>query len=122
MRNPFLRPIHIGQYVIRELNLTLIPSYARLAQVPVQSLIGDKIDLPLWKLHGALAASLSVCRIQLESVLCSLAFAALVNIFNSSSFSRTGTILPLAWPFGNFGLPIFLAFGMAFLLPVITHD
>jgi len=47
------------------------------------------------------AASLNVWRIQLDSVLCSLAFDALVNNFNSSSFNRTGTIFTFACPFGS---------------------
>ena len=33
---------------------------------------------------------------------------------------RTGTISPLAWPFGSFGLPIFLAFGICLRLPDIA--
>jgi hypothetical protein len=70
---------------------------------------------PLVQRRGGLAfyfcaASLSVCLIQLDSVSCSLAFAALVNSFNSSSFRRTGTIFPLACPFGSFGRPAFLVF------------
>ena len=68
------------------------------------------------------AASRNVWRIQLDSVLCTLALAALVNSFNSSSVNRTGTIFPLACPFGSLGRPIFLGFFCAMLLPVLSDD
>lgn len=39
-----------------------------------------------------------------------LAFAAASNAFRSSAVKRTGTIRPLACPFGSFGRPTFLVF------------
>ena len=57
-------------------------------------------------------AFLSVSRIHSDK-LCLLAFAAFVNALRSSSFSRMGTILPFAWPFGSRGLPTLLVFFFA---------
>jgi hypothetical protein len=54
-------------------------------------------------------ASCNVLRIHPESD-CLLDFAAAEMAFKSSALKRTGTMRPLASPFGNLGLPTFLDF------------
>jgi len=61
-------------------------------------------DLNWTRLSQFLEAASTVRRIHSERVR-SLLFAALVNCSASALVSRMGTILPLASPFGSFGLP-----------------
>jgi hypothetical protein len=57
-------------------------------------------------------AAFNVPRIHSDTVWL-LALAAAATAFKRSAVKRTGTILPLAWPFGSFGRPIFLGlFGL----------
>lgn len=68
----------------------------------------------------ACVASLSVLLIHSE-IFWSLALAAAAMRLTSSALKRTGTIRPLASPFGNFGRPIFglVCFAM---FPEFLHD
>src|SRR5437773_5074885 len=67
-----------------------------------------------------LIAALSVLRTQSER-LCLLAFAILDSALKSCELNRTGTIFPLAVPFGRRGRPTFLAF-FRFGIPEFLND
>ena len=76
-----------------------------------------------WSLAGSvligsfqeLSLALTVLRIHSDKT-CPLALAATSMAFKSSVVKRTGTMRPLAWPFGSLGRPGFLVFGNLSLL------
>lgn len=70
--------------------------------------------------HARCAASISVWRIQPESVFCSLVFIAFANSFSSASVKRTGTIRPLTSPFASLGRPRFLV--LFFSFTIVLYD
>ena len=52
---------------------------------------------------------------------CPFALAAFSTRRSNSGLNRTGTMCAFAWPFGIFGRPIFLAFGL-FKASQLLHD
>src|SRR5438270_4448627 len=64
---------------------------------------------------------LTTVRTHSETV-CLFASAASVIACKSSLVKRTGTILPLASPFGSLGRPTFLAFFCCSKVPELLHN